>query len=352
MNSLHYVILFSVSKMQGERTMNGIIHILRGKRSAQTIQDISLYSCEQWAALLKNIPILEVNRVIHTLFKVRTLEENRSGGVELTDEGKRKLDYLSKKYQIPNSYEGLKYDWTNVTPFFWEQLALLIQTISYLNERESTFIPVSYSKDVQRAVRDILSANKNYQNLGSQLYAELEKILNDRSDQEAAVFVNKLTSFQRVGRTFEQLSSTFHDDPLYTSIVFRSIIHQMISHSQCHPVDFPVLASLLTKSEEDTMITKTAAVTKTFIEKGFSLNEIAERRNLKASTIEDHMVELAIHDPYFSIDSFLSSQEFTEIREWADKLNTRKMKLIKDKVGDKYSYFQIRLAISSRKGVH
>ena len=66
------------------------------------------------------------------------------------------------------------------------------------------------------------------------------------------------------------------------------------------------------------------------------------------NTIYDHIVEIALHDDNFPIEPFVSREKQDEIFKAAEKLKTRKLKLIKEAVGEDIDYFQIRLALTKR----
>ncbi|WP_416149676.1 helix-turn-helix domain-containing protein [Salipaludibacillus sp. HK11] len=331
--------------------MNGIIHILRGKRSAQTIQDISLFKLERWTAILKNESKTFVDQGVHDLKKYHLIEEHDKKEVTLSPAGKQSLDSLSDSFEMPRSFNGLKYEWNESRAYFWEHLSLLVQSISFIKERQYTFIPISYNRDVQKKVKQLLkNKNNNLQQLGSQLYTELGTILGFLPEKEAELFVSRLTSFFRVGRTFDQLSVSYSDDPLFTAIAFRSIIHEMMNRVAETPRSYPLLYSLISENEELATVTKTSAVTKKLLASGHTIQQIAVKRQLKLSTIEDHIIELSIHDSNFNFTDFITTEQMKEIREYADRLSTKKLRPIKGELGDKYTYFQIRLAISSQKG--
>lgn len=351
MDSLHYVMLRSLSMMQGERTMNGIIHILRGKRSAQTIQDISLFNMDRLAAILKHETNSIIDHGVQDLYNKRLIEETQNKGVILSEQGKRELEELSNLYAIPLKFHGLKYEWNTSSLVFWGKLSLLIQTISYMKEKKRSFIPVSNDREVQMKVKELMKKYlNNIDQLGDQLYAEIESILDNKLEKEATLFVNRLTSIFRTGRTFDQLSFMYCYDRLYTAIVFRSILHDMMTLVRGSGDQFPVLFSLLTVEDCESAITNTSVVTKKLFKNGYSIDQIAKRRNLKLSTIEDHIVELSIHDIEFNFDDFITFYQLQEIKKQINRLNTKKLKIIKDSLGDQYTYFQIRLAISSHKG--
>jgi len=336
--------------MQGERTINGVIHILRGKRSAQTIQDISLFDMGYLAAILKNESISFVDRGVQELYENRLIEETQNKEVYLSGQGSRELEKLTNRYNIPNTFHGLKYEWNHSSSLFWGKLSLLVQSISNIKEKQLSFIPVSNDREVQKIVKEQIKKNKNIDQLAHQLYGEIEIIFDGKSDNEGELLVNRLTSSFRTGRTYDQLSSSYDNDRLYTSIVFRSILHDMMMQVKDSSYRFPVLFQLLAINDRETTMTNTSIVTKKLLNDGFSMDQIAKHRNLKLSTIEDHIIELSIHDVEFNTGVFITFNQVQEIREGMNRLNTRKLRTIKDAFGDRYTYFQIRLAISSHKG--
>lgn len=93
------------------------------------------------------------------------------------------------------------------------------------------------------------------------------------------------------------------------------------------------------------VLTSSTHKTLELVQKGFSIDQIAHIRSLKA-TIEDHIVELSIHEPSFSIEPYVSSEAQKAIHEVAGQLQTNKMKLIKESLEHSFTYFQIRLALT------
>lgn len=94
------------------------------------------------------------------------------------------------------------------------------------------------------------------------------------------------------------------------------------------------------------VLTTSTHKTLELVQKGFSIDQIAHIRSLKKATIEDHIVELSIHEPSFSIEPYVSSEEQQAIHEIAFQLQTNKLKLIKENLEHPFTYFQIRLALT------
>lgn len=344
----HYMLLLGVFRLNGERTLNGVLHLLKGKRSAQTIQDISFFKCEDIAASLKRYSFLELQKLSSQLLKDNLIEESSSKTVQMTAVGNTQFMTLSEHFYFPESFNGLAYEWSHSAAFFWEQLSLLIQTISYVKDKRFDFLPVATKSVTQQQVKQVIRSKKGTGWLGQRLYQELEQILDSMPDIHATLFVHKLTSSKRVGRTFSQLSQPFNKDPYFTELIFWSTIHKVIKEIDQSPESFPTLSLLRPREINQEFVTNTARITKDLLDKGLSMDKIASIRKLKDSTIEDHIVELAIHDSTFDVSTFISEDSIELIQQTAVSLKTSRLKPIKDNLGGEFDYFQIRLALSGK----
>jgi uncharacterized protein YpbB len=65
------------------------------------------------------------------------------------------------------------------------------------------------------------------------------------------------------------------------------------------------------------------------VQQSYSLAEIARLRRLKESTIEDHIIELALSYAYFDIHAYVGEQTEQEIIEISQSLQERKLKPIR-----------------------
>ena len=93
----------------------------------------------------------------------------------------------------------------------------------------------------------------------------------------------------------------------------------------------------------------TVTTDKTFrlLEKGFSLEQIAQIRQLKLSTIEDHLVEISLHDHSFLLDEYVKKEHRVEIEKAVQKLKTKQLKKLKEFLNNEnISYFHIRLVLT------
>ena len=110
-----------------------------------------------------------------------------------------------------------------------------------------------------------------------------------------------------------------------------------------------MLSLLLSDHEQNEALTKSTKKTNELLKKGYTIEEIAEFRNLKTSTIEDHIVEIALNSDNFSIDDFVNKQNEKNILDAAHQIKSKQLKKIKIIV-PAAKYFEIRLVLAKHEG--
>lgn len=78
-------------------------------------------------------------------------------------------------------------------------------------------------------------------------------------------------------------------------------------------------------------------------QKGLSLEQIAQERNMSPSTIEGHVFNL-VEKKLIPSDCFLKEAEIAEINLFLERQEGRFLRPLKDHFGDKYSYLQLKIA--------
>nr|WP_241680111.1 helix-turn-helix domain-containing protein [Metabacillus mangrovi] len=136
-------------------------------------------------------------------------------------------------------------------------------------------------------------------------------------------------------------------DPVYTELCFWSIVHSLLN--ELEPSRYPLLSGLSVRESGSLPLTLTAEKTRRLLKQGLDKETAGRVRNLKGSTIEDHIVEIATHDPEFDFKPYISEQDQAEIAHAIREIDSRQLKKIKEHFGSKYSYFQIRLCMASVK---
>jgi ATP-dependent DNA helicase RecQ len=85
-------------------------------------------------------------------------------------------------------------------------------------------------------------------------------------------------------------------------------------------------------------------------QRGMGIDEIAEKRELKASTIVEHLTLLLESKRAVNLDSLVSVERQVVIQEAIDKVGDGSLKVIREMIGEEYSYEEIRLVRAGLRG--
>jgi uncharacterized protein YpbB len=337
---LHRLYIHILKKMDGGRTLSGPVHILKGKRSATTIQDTALFGLEKWAALLKHIPYSQLRMEEEKLIKeelVRIIDKRAF----LTEKGEEMFQQ-NARFLNDIAVNGMKWEWNGEADIFWQRLTLLVQTLSWKKSGSASFIPVNSEYQDKVFVKKLL---KSYgiDEISVRLYEFLLHALNDVPEEDADLFVNRLSGYRHTGKTIRQLKSR-DEVMVFTYLRFRSTLHYLMCQLE---KEDSFLFLLLPKAAGFGSVTTSARTTGDFLNKGLSLTEIAAVRGLKTSTIEDHLVELAMYDNHFPYQNFIKASDIKKVDRIVEQTESKgKLKEIRIALNNELNYFEIRLALS------
>lgn len=337
---MEILLLYLLDKMNGGRSLSGAVHILKGKRSSQTIQDISLFRLEKWAAALRYFSYKQVRDSGEYLIKEQLIlntEKNTrlsAKGVQLLQENKVYLNHFH--------FQGRKYEWNGEAEDFWQRLSLLLQSLSWLQAGNTHFIPVRaefYNKKLVKAILKENKAEELSKTLENWLLLHLRKV----NQADAEMFIARLSGYGQYGLTFQQLGNSERESFFYY-LRFRGILHMLLEEKNSLPLS---LHGLFPVYDSSKALTISAAETKKLVEKGLPVADISSMRSLKTSTIEDHLVELAMYDSSFPYKHFISADKLISISKAAsENPESSSLKQLRTYLNQETSYFEIRLVLA------
>lgn len=340
MNKVESILLYCLKKLNGERTMYSIYHLLNGKKSSQTIQDAHLFSLKRFFGIYDTLSRKSFERLIHLLAENQWIDNCGEQRWVLTPKGELCLNNID----LPKYLDG--WDYHSYSLVFWERLSLFIQVASNFVYEETKYIPIQKNPDVHIWMKSILrQIPVPKQTLGSTVYSELVDCFFDASDIDPSVMIFRLTGYQQIGLTPGQTATKLNLDMHDYEIEFINIIHYLLQKIYQDYKRFPILSFIIRDFKQNDELTISSRKTWKLLKQGLTLEEIAQLRRLKLSTIEDHFVEFALHSDEFSIDDYVDKALQNAILHFARQSATRQLKLIKDKVNTA-SYFQIRLVLA------
>ncbi|MDQ0244279.1 uncharacterized protein YpbB [Bacillus fengqiuensis] len=347
MNYLTTMILYGLEAFKGERTAYAVYHLLMGKKSAQTIQDGKLY---RLSSFFQSFPYLKkdsFSRYVKQLKDQKYIKEKEEEKDKwtVTEEGRTYLQEQLQRFPLSPYIDGWRY--MNISGLFFIRLTLLVQTLSHLVYNESYFLPVSQDLKVQSWMKHFLKRQHASRNeLAKQLFLELHACLDGCLSMEADVFLLQFSGFQRAGLTKKQIGDGYGIDEHRVHYIQLSVLHYCLQKIMETPSSYPLLNSLIPEADSPVPLTVSTMKTWGLLKQGKTVDEVMAIRRLKRSTIEDHLVELALFVPAFSIGEYVPEQLQRQIVSAIETLKTNKLKEIKENLGEDATYFQVRIVMA------
>ncbi len=342
MSCLEAVLLLMLKKVEGERTSSAVFHLLKGKKSAQTIQDAHLYKLTKW---FQTAPFL-------TMSSFEQLLANLLGSSYLTGDVQRPyvtekgLDEMNKKFEQTSVFPFLSgWQLSGTAPLFFSRLQLLVQVISHFSYGEKVYYPVTRDEALQVWVKKYLkqfSALK--ENFSSSLQKELIFVF-EKQQENPECFLIRCSGHGQTAKTIAQAAEALDIEQTEYWFRFLHIQHAMIKIILESPSELPLLYKVLSDIYVSVPLTESARQTAELLQKGMTLKQVAALRRLKTATVEDHVIELALNDPLFSIRPFIEEKKEQAVKRVISPGTNRQLKPIKDQLPD-HSYFEIRLVLA------
>ncbi|WP_040208306.1 helix-turn-helix domain-containing protein [Neobacillus jeddahensis] len=340
MQQFETIILYCLKQLNSERTIYSIFHLLNGKKSSQTIQDAHLFSLKKFFGIYEPLTRESFDEIIYSMLEKEWVVLCGDQRYHLTQSGKVFLDNTS----LPTYLNGWSFH--PVTTLFWERLSLFVQVTSNLVYGEARYLPIQKNKDVHLWLKTKLKEiDVPRSELGNKVFTELTDCFNMDKKINPALVVFRLTGYQQIGltplQTAKKLDMNIHE----YHIGFIHTLHYLLQNIIKDPLSYSILAILISDMKQEDELTITSRKTWKLLNQGYNLEQIAEFRHLKVSTIEDHIVEFSLHIDGFSIDPYVDKDLQMKIIDIARDSETRQLKRIKEKL-EAATYFQIRLVLA------
>lgn len=339
--SFDSIVLTIFQRLHGERSAQGVFHILRGKKSGQTLQDVEYYQVKPYYALLPHLTESDFRQ---------SVERMVADGLIYIDE----LVYVTAKGQMATGSEMWRFngwDYRGREREFGRRLSLVVQTVSNLRNGETMFMPIQKELPTQQFVKGFLRAQQgSIPSLSSSLRQELEQALlgAQMSELQCTIVSDRLTGYRHTAFTWEQMAERLNLPALSVQLYYLEALHIVLDYIQ-HQRSVPLLAELAAGCKVDTYLTQSAQRTKKLFDHGYSVEQIASLRNLKLSTIEDHFIEMAGNLENFPYEQFVTEEQIGDVWRHIDQLQTKRLRILKEQCPG-LSYFQLRMIIILGRG--
>ncbi len=344
MMNLSSILLTIISKIDGERTIYAGLHLLRGKRSGQTLQDVEYYGLKAFFGILPKLSVERYDEAAKRLSDSGFISTSDESFVKLTESGRLTVPTLP-------TYQFNGWDYRGKEMTFFARLSLVVQTVSNFKAGEKSFMPVQKNYDIQSFVKTLLHEQPiSDSKYASQIGDELRLCINRSKidDRQKIIITYRLSGFSLTGWTWDQLADNLKLNPFVIRLMFIESLHRLLDVIE-RSSDLPFLRKIAENVKVSTYLTESSIKTKQLFERGMSIERIAATRKLKISTIEDHFVELSMNDPQFPLTQFVSVEVVEAVVAKVNEMQTRRLRLLKAEF-ESLSYFQLRLILGVRGG--
>src|SRR5699024_5256162 len=131
------VLLTALQKINRERTVNAIYHLLTGKRSIQTIQDAHLFGLDSFFGIVPKLSLEDFHQSVTNLIRTNKVTKVTKDTFLLTEEGYKSIHH---PFPYPFYFQGIKY-----APYdreWMRRLTLMIQVWTNQNQQIKQYIPI------------------------------------------------------------------------------------------------------------------------------------------------------------------------------------------------------------------
>lgn len=285
-----------------------LYHLLKGKRSSSVLLYGFLYNNLRFIGFCPNLKETEYNETIQTLTDNQFLTIVNGNEAQITEKGifeiKEKRISL-KEYPWIDCYHFGKKDHEK-----FRALQFSVQVVSNLSYDNKEYIPIETSPIYQWALKKWL-VKLPKKELIQKMKQEWVLVFENMADEEAMYFVQQFSGYQQIGKTANQLLKSASSD-LEKELLAQNNLHHLLMIIQQNSA-LPLLQAL-TRWFFFQNDNQSVQETKRYLESTTHLELIAQKRNLKVSTIRDHLLESASFED-FPFDLFIKEQTV----EWLSK---------------------------------
>jgi uncharacterized protein YpbB len=325
---------------RGQRGLTAVSQLLKGTPSHQAIWDAHLYQVTPWFGVLPQLETQQADTVIKQLMKKGLLTEEM--------QGKRKVIQLTNLGQeaAPTT------SWERVPPLSFradlqlERLLLWIQTLSHDMNASRSYQPVSRKPAVWHWIKAVRRSDlwKTAYDFIPILFQQLEEL----PENQRELLVRRMSGYGTVGESYVQMARATHRSVMDIQAELRVAIYQLLRGIQAkgYPMGQAFLANDLIGEGGFPLygLTSSAKESARFLTHGMPIPELMKVRKLRLSTVQDHIIELALLNPDWSPNAYASEKTLQPYIDHVENSPFAALKELQDRWEGQADYFQLRLA--------
>jgi uncharacterized protein YpbB len=279
-----------------------LYHLLKGKRTSSVLLYGFFYDSLRFIDSQPQLTLERYQKIIDSLVRQQFLTLDA-----LTNEGQ--LTSLGKKYLATNSFALNKYGFIDYYHYgknsqeIWRLLQFSVQVISQLSYGNKQYIPLENSPLYQIYLKNWLKAYPR-----TELITLFQKnwftVLQQLTDAESDYLAAQFSGYHLIGEVSQQLRSpqlSTLENQLWQVNTWHHLFEVILAGATNQPL-IQLIRPFVLKNQNQSMNT-----TRQLIQEGRTVEEIAAIRKIKQSTVNDHLLELAIRGEIHSFD-FVANQ--------------------------------------------
>ncbi|WP_232696286.1 helix-turn-helix domain-containing protein [Brevibacillus daliensis] len=354
---ISYVMLTGLAIVERERTVQSLYHMVRGRKASQVLQDVHHFVLYPYYRLFPQLSRESWDEIVKYLHDNKYIEEmnwtdHNKKSFYVTEKGREKIKEVDNEHQLTyklSLIDGLRF--TPKVERFRKHLHLVVQTVSHLLFEDMRFSPIISHKDIQRTVKQLLATPQARKAWITGLERELYQLLSIYSADIQEQLFDQLTGVGQVGMTWQQLAYKNNMPLVLFQLSMTGIWTQVYKEVEENHDKYPLLTMLIEDDSRALLSVSTSTMeTYRLLQKGADIQEIAVRRNIKSNTVEDHIIEIALAGIPLDFSRWITKGQINEVNQVSKQYETKRLRLIKDELGNSYTYLQIRLALALKGG--
>lgn len=298
--------LFSTEE---SRKINSLFHILSGKRTISVLMQAMRMDLEAYYAYFPKLKQSFFEERIKLMIQLGLLNAD----YRLSAEGSQKKSRYFTKHVRPDLKEQLKYQ--SILTLYKMRCLFLTQVLSERVHESKKYYPIQPRLFEQRWLKTFLvNYDLNSISKSQILGEEWLRILAEPEIENSEIFVAQFEGYHKTKQTNKQIGDEYNRDPVEVYVQLQRDWIQLLIVVNEKPQEYPLLSTILAELKRDAgLCSESTQETYRMWSEGLSLEQVANRRRLKQSTINDHLTEMAILYETFPYEEFLSEEQMAYV---------------------------------------
>lgn len=210
-------------------------------------------------------------------------------------------------------------EFTKTRKPLWDRFIFVNQIVSEYRHQNAQYTPyLNTLVEQQETKRWLKKHGPSLELFSDKWIPEVFQFMSSLSDEQANIGTRLLIGHQQTGQTRRQLRETLHFSDNQLTILLHHTIEELIHYSKSHS---PLLWDLVqtVHKENDYGLSTSTYQTQKLLEDGKTIRQISQMRQLKESTIKEHVLEMVLVNHWEGYKSLIPSADYHIIHDMFER---------------------------------